>query len=333
MGDPAGIGPEIVLGALRKGAYRERANVLVVGSPRVFEACAEKIGWKGRIQAVGSLGEANFTRKEVPILDPGIPSFELSPGEVQEGAGRAALLCIERAARLCLEGSCDAVVTAPVNKPALKLAGCTVAGHTEILADLAGVADPLTVFVTGPLRIFFFSRHLSLLDAIGAIKKEPLARFLERVKEAMVAWGNPEPRIGVAGLNPHAGDGGLYGREEIEEIEPAIAAARERGVDAVGPIGADSLFGQVVAARGASELDCQVSLTHDQGHIAAKTLDFHGTVSVTLGLPFVRTSVDHGTAFDIAWEGKASPASMMAALDTALELLRVRPAGKKVTSS
>ncbi len=325
MGDPAGIGPEIILKALRKPNFRDRGNLVVVGVPEVFEECARRIGWKGKIRGVKSLVEADFTRKEIQILEAGVDRpIEFEPGKVSASAGAVALKSIEKGAELCLDGSCEGLVTAPIHKVAIRAAGSKVPGHTEILQQIAGGEDPLTLFIAGPLRIFFFSRHLSLANAVRAIKTEPLLVFLRRVHEAMGQLGKSKARIGVAALNPHGGDDGLMGSEEPDEIIPAIELARKEGIDAVGPIPADSIFGMVVTGDAEVPLDCQVALYHDQGHIAAKTYDFHGTVSATLGLPFTRTSVDHGTAFDIAWQGKASEKSMAGAIEAAFDLIEAR---------
>jgi 4-hydroxythreonine-4-phosphate dehydrogenase len=214
----------------------------------------------------------------------------------------------------------DAITTAPIHKEALRAAGVPHVGHTEMLADYLGAPEPLTLFLTGKLRIFFLSRHLSLRQAIDFITRERVRHTIQTVHRAMTEFGFPTPRIAVAALNPHASDGGLFGNEEAEHLSPAVADARAAGIDAVGPVGADSVFHQALEGQ----YDCVLSLYHDQGHIAAKTRDFYGTVTATLGLPVLRTSVDHGTAFDIAWQGKANPASMEAAILAAVDLLAQR---------
>ena len=188
-------------------------------------------------------------------------------------------------------------------------------GHTEYLGELSGVPDPLTMFVVDDLRILFLTRHVSLAEAVSQIKMDRLKRFIPTAVAALRSLGFTEPRIAVAGLNPHSGEGGMFGHEEQTEVRPAVAWARDQGLDVVGPVPADSVFHQAKMGK----YDAVISLYHDQGHIAAKTLDFERTVSVTLGLPFVRTSVDHGTAFDIAGKGIASDVSMKEAIRVAAD--------------
>jgi len=210
------------------------------------------------------------------------------------------------------------MATAPINKEALWRAGYRHLGHTEMLADLTHSDDPLTMFQVRGLRIFFLTRHLSLREALDQITRERITSMLPRIDNELKRLGVARPRIAVAALNPHAGEGGALGREDQDEIAPAIEDARARGIQVQGPVPADSVFAQALEGR----YDAVVSLYHDQGHIAAKTLDFHGAVSVTLGLPFIRTSVDHGTAFDIAGRGIAKADSMIAAILAAGDLVR-----------
>jgi len=237
-------------------------------------------------------------------------------GVIQPEAGRAAGQAIERAIRLAQAGEIDAIATAPLNKEALWAAGYPYPGHTEMLADLTGSRESLTMFVIGALRIFFLTRHLSLRDAIDQVTRTRVAATLAVMAQVLAGLGIDAPRIVVAGLNPHAGEGGKMGREEIEEIAPGVDDARRTGLDVSGPVPADSVFHLAADGR----FDAVLSLYHDQGHIAAKMTDFYKTVSVTTGLPFVRTSVDHGTAFDIAGKGVASAVSMVEAIRVAAEL-------------
>jgi 4-hydroxythreonine-4-phosphate dehydrogenase len=209
-----------------------------------------------------------------------------------------------------MSGLVDAIATTPINKESIKAAKIDFIGHTEMLAALTGVNNPMTMFQTRNLRVFFFSRHLSLRQACDAITKDRLVECLQECDHALRRLKESSRKIAVAGLNPHCGEHGLFGSEEGREIEPAIAEARKLGIDAVGPVSADSVFHQALQGR----FDAVLSLYHDQGHIATKTLDFERTISVTLGLPFIRTSVDHGTAFDIAGQGKASAVSMIEAI-------------------
>lgn len=306
IGDPAGIGPEIVVRALAEEPVRRAASVVVVGDRGILERAIEVTGVRPRFgEDAGLIDLANVPRG-------------LRWGAVQPEAGRAAGQYVARAVQEAQTGHVDAIATAPLNKEALWAAGYTQPGHTELLGTLTGVADPLTMFQVRGLRIFFLTRHLSLRDAIARITRTRIVEILPRIDSELRRLGFPQPRLAVAALNPHAGEGGALGTEDREEIAPAVAEARERGLDVSGPVPADSVFAQALEGR----YDGVLSLFHDQGHIAAKTLDFHGTVSVTLGLPFIRTSVDHGTAFDIAGKGVARADSMAAAIVAAADLVR-----------
>ena len=306
IGDPAGIGPEIVVRALVEEPVRRAASVVVVGDRGILERAMEVTGVRLRF------GE------DAGLIDLGNVPAGLRWGAIQPEAGRAAGQYVERAVHEAQAGRVDAIATAPLNKEALWAAGYPHPGHTELLGALTGVADPLTMFQVRGLRIFFLTRHLSLREAIARITRARILEMLPRIAAELARLGFARPRIAVAALNPHAGEGGALGMEDREEIAPAVAEARERGLDVSGPVPADSVFAQALEGR----YDGVLSLFHDQGHIAAKTLDFHGTVSVTLGLPFIRTSVDHGTAFDIAGQGLARADSMTAAIIAAADLVR-----------
>ncbi len=278
-GDPAGIGPEIVMKALQ--------------SPEVLEVCEPVVFGPREPAAVRDLG--------------------IDPGKVSALGGKIAFESIESAVEAARLGTVDALATAPINKESLRAANVPYIGHTEILAGLTGSQDPLTLFETLGLRTFFLSRHVSLRAACDLVTEERVYRYLVRSSLALKNdLGIEDPLIAVAGLNPHCGEHGLFGNEE-ECLGPAIEKALRDGVRAVGPIGADSVFHLAKTGR----FDAVLSLYHDQGHIACKTLDFERTVSMTLGLPFLRTSVDHGTAFDIAGQGIASPVSMIEAIKVA----------------
>lgn len=319
MGDPAGIGPEVVLGALSSVEVYERTVPVVIGSAEVLRRCMSQVGIAGieltPIEAPSQAGGARGTVDVIDVETPGLDS--LVPGRIQAPAGVAADAYIRRACELAIEGSIDAISTAPISKENLRAAGIRGIGHTELLADYLNSPDPLTLFITEKMRIFFLSRHLSLRQAIDYITQERLVSMIGRVDLVMGDFGFSSPTIGVAALNPHASDGGQFGSEEAEIIIPAIEKARSAGIDVVGPIGADSIFHQALEGR----FDCVISLYHDQGHIAAKTRDFFRTVTATLGLPVLRTSVDHGTGFDIAWQGKANPIGMEAAILAAAQML------------
>jgi 4-hydroxythreonine-4-phosphate dehydrogenase len=305
LGDPAGVGPEIIVRAF---AEEYRAKLLVYGDARVLERAIREAAPGLRLRAVSSPAEARFEKGELEVVDlANADPAAFEPGLVQASCGRAAYECVEAAVGAALRGEVDAVDTAPVNKEALRAAGLPYIGHTEMLAGLTGAADPLTMFETQALRVFFLSRHVSLRQACDLVTEERVLDYIERCSAALGRLGLGGGELAVAGLNPHCGEHGLFGDEEGRAIAPAVAKARARGLRVAGPVGPDSVFHQAKTGRYAAVL----SLYHDQGHIAAKTLDFDRTVSLTLGLPFLRASVDHGTAFDIAWKGIASPAGMV----------------------
>jgi 4-hydroxythreonine-4-phosphate dehydrogenase len=310
MGDPAGIGPEIVVRAVAEPAVTASASLVVIGDRQRLEEAARITG------AAPGFGE------RASLIDLANVPPELPWGRISPEAGRAAGQYLERAVGEAREGRADAIATAPLNKEALWLAGYPYPGHTEMLGALCGVDDPLTMFQVRGMRIFFLSRHLALREAIGRVTRDRVAAVLPRIAGELQALGIGAPHIAVAALNPHAGEGGALGREDQEELIPAVSAARAAGLTVSGPVPADSVFAHALEGR----YDAVLSLYHDQGHIAAKTVDFHGAVSVTLGLPFIRTSVDHGTAFDIAGRGIARADSMAAAIIAAADLARRRRA-------
>jgi 4-hydroxythreonine-4-phosphate dehydrogenase len=311
MGDPAGVGPEICAAAIADPRARAAARCVVYGDARTMRRAAQAMG-------VASAFEAALAAGDAEIVDLGNADPEaFAPGAVSAPCGRAAWEYVEAAGKSALAGTAAALVTAPINKESIKAAGVPHIGHTEMLGAIAGVADPLTMFETLGLRVFFLTRHVSLRRACELVTKERLLDYLERCQAALAGLGLGG-EIAVAGLNPHCGEHGLFGDEEGREIEPAIRSARARGLAVAGPIGADSVFHQAKVGRYAAVL----SLYHDQGHIACKTLDFERTISLTLGLPFLRTSVDHGTAFDIAWKGKASAVGMVEAILAAARYAR-----------
>jgi len=323
IGDPAGVGPEVVLGALKSRKIYSRAVPVVIGSLELLRRCARQVGI-GDIKLVQI--DAPESARGVPgvaeVMDVPVPGLEnLQPGKVQAAGGRAADAFVRKACEFALAGRIDAISTAPIGKESLRAAGIAEIGHTELLAKYLNSPEPLTVFITENMRIFFLSRHLSLRQALDYITEERVLSTIRRVDAAMKGLGFRRPRIAVAALNPHASDGGQFGDEEAVILAPAISRACDEGISVAGPIGADSVFHQALEGR----FDCVISLYHDQGHIAAKTRDFFRTVTATLGLPVLRTSVDHGTAFDIAWQGKAGSISMEAAILAASSLLQVKP--------
>ena len=312
MGDPAGIGPEVVLGALRNRQIYDRAIPLVIGNIEILGRCMRDVGIAGlELARVDGPENAKGIPGIVEAIDLSVPGLEnLQPGKVQASGGLASDAFIRKACELALENRIDAISTAPISKESLRAAGIEEIGHTELLAKYLKSPAPLTIFVTGNMRIFFLSRHLSLRQAIDYITEDRLLAMIRRVDAAMKELGFREARVVVAALNPHASDGGQFGDEEARVISPAISQARNEGINVTGPIGADSVFHQALEGR----FECVISLYHDQGHIAAKTRDFFRTVTATLGLPVLRTSVDHGTGFDIAWQGKANCVSMEMAI-------------------
>jgi 4-hydroxythreonine-4-phosphate dehydrogenase len=315
LGDPAGIGPEVVVRALADPQVREAARVVVVGDAWVLDRAMEVTGVRLDLDPGGP----------VDLIDLAAVDRRLRWGRVQASAGAAAGRFIERAVQEVLAGRADALATAPIHKEALWRAGYRYPGHTEMLGALTGCPDPLTMFVVRTLRIFFLTRHLPLREAIEHVRRDRIQAMVLRIAAALQPLGILHPRLAVAALNPHAGEGGALGSEEQTEIAPAVQEARRAGVDVDGPVPADAVFAQALQGR----YDAVLALYHDQGHIAAKTVDFYGAVSVTLGLPFIRTSVDHGTAFDIAGCGLARADSMKAAIVMAAALAarmgQVRP--------
>ena len=327
LGDPAGIGPEILVRAVADEEVNQVARCLVYGDARVIEKAARAARLDLKVRAIATPAETVYTPGSIEVIDlANADPAAFEPGKVQALCGKAAWESIEAMVRAALRGEVEVVNTAPINKESIQAAGVPHIGHTEMLAALTGARDPLTLFETLGLRVFFLSRHVSLRKACDLVTRERLLDYIERCQQALEQLGLGGGELAVAGLNPHSGEHGLFGDEEVREIEPAIAEARQRGFKVVGPIGADSVFHQAKLGRYAAVL----SLYHDQGHIAAKTLDFERTISLTLGLPFLRTSVDHGTAFDIAWQGKASAVSM---IESMLVAARYAPAYRRALAT
>jgi 4-hydroxythreonine-4-phosphate dehydrogenase len=311
MGDPAGVGPEITVKALLAPEVRQFCEPIVVGDAAVLAQALGFCGMTASLNRIGSVAEARHVGGEIDVLDLGIADpRRLTIGEVQALAGMAAAAYIRKAIELALAGDVGAVVTGPINKEALKLAGVPYIGHTEMFADLTGAREEMTMFAIGELKIFFLTRHLSLIEACQMVTRDRVLAGIEKAMRALRQLGIVDAHLVVAALNPHGGEDGLFGREEIGQIIPAIAEARRRGHRVSGPAPADSVFHFAQLGR----YDAVLSLYHDQGHIASKMIDFERTVSVTLGLPIMRTSVDHGTAFDIAGTGKASAVSLIEAM-------------------
>ena len=306
VGDPAGIGPEIVLKALAS-PERAAAQYVVYGPSRTLDAFAQRMGWR----TVSGLGIESV---DVPLKS------DVPLGQVTAEGGRVAAEAVLQAARDAMAGKVDAIATAPLNKESLRAAGYPFPGHTELLADVAGVKDVAMMFVGGPLRVALVTIHRSLRSVPDAVTGAEVSRVVRLVDRELPRFGATRRRIAVCGLNPHAGEGGLFGTEERDAISPAIEALKRDGVDCHGPFPADTLFGR--AFQG--EFDAVVALYHDQGLIPVKLMAFGKSVNVTLGLPFPRASVDHGTAFDIAGKGVAAEGSMLAAMQVAVQLALAR---------
>jgi 4-hydroxythreonine-4-phosphate dehydrogenase len=317
MGDPAGVGPEVVVKALAREDAYVFCRPLVVGDAQQLARANALLGLGLAVHATENPGQASFQRGAVDCIDLSLVPADIAYGKVSPAAGEAAYRYIERAVKLALERSIDAICTGPINKEALNAAGHRFPGHTELLAALTGTKEVSLTLLAPKLRVIHVTAHIGLLDAIGRIDAALVERTIVRGRELLVRAGFPEPRIGVCGINPHAGEGGLFGHgEEESKIAPAIAATRARGWRVDGPLPADSLF--YLATRG--DYDLVVAMYHDQGHGPVKALGLEHGVNVTAGLPIVRTSVDHGTAFDIAGTGKADERSMIEALRQAAAL-------------
>jgi 4-hydroxythreonine-4-phosphate dehydrogenase len=293
LGDPAGIGPEIVVKALAEPAWRERC--VAIGDPDLLARTAARLGLPppARIDPIG-----------------GLPA-DLPIGRVDARAGDAAYRYVVRGIDLALRGDLRALVTAPLSKEAMNLAGHAYPGHTELLAERAGNVPVRMMLANPELRTVLVSIHVPLRDALALVTVDRVLETIAITDRALRRAGIAAPRVAVAGLNPHAGENGLLGREEIDVIAPAIARARASGIDASGPHPPDTVY---MRARGLREFDVVIAMYHDQGLIPVKYLGLDEGVNVTLGLPFVRTSPDHGTAFDIAGRGRADPRSLLAAL-------------------
>jgi 4-hydroxythreonine-4-phosphate dehydrogenase len=322
LGDPAGIGPEVILKALAHPSVFATCRPLVIGDRRILARAA---GWLGQapphFTPVDAPGAGTFAAGTVPLLDlNNADPAAIPPGQVSAAAGRAAVEAVFRACDLALAGAVDAVVTAPLNKEAMHLAGFRYPGHTELLAERTG-AQRVSMLLVGPkLRVVHVSTHVALAEAIRRVQRGRVLEVIELAHRSCRALGIASPRIAVAGLNPHASEGGLFGDEEARAVVPAIADARSRGLDVSDPLPPDTVFLRAVKGQ----FDIVVAMYHDQGHIPMKLLAFDSGVNVSMGLPIIRTSVDHGTAFDIAGTGKASEESLLAALEVAVQMVAAK---------
>lgn len=310
MGDPAGVGAEITVKSLLDKKVTDVAKVIVVGDKGVMEQAIAVCGAKASLRTLEKPGDAVDEEGVINLIDlKNVDMGSLKMGKVQAMCGQAAFDYIKKCVELAMTHEIDAIATTPINKESLRAAKIDYIGHTEILGGLSNSRDPLTMFEVDEMRVFFLTRHMSLRDACDAITKERVLEYIRRCTKALKQLGI-EGKMAVAGLNPHSGEHGLFGWEEVREIAPAVEEAQKEGYDVVGPIGPDSVFHQALQGR----YQAVLSLYHDQGHIATKTYDFERTIAVTLDMPFLRTSVDHGTAFDIAGKGIVSAVSMVEAI-------------------
>jgi len=308
MGDAAGSGPEIITKTLADPEVRAVSRPVVIGDAAVMQAALEITGVSGEIRVIGKLAEASFQEGVIEVINlHNIQLDRLTRGRVDPMAGKAAYECIKLATDMVLAGEADAIVTSAINKEALNKAGYHYDGHTQLLAELCGVPEVAMMLASGKLRVSHVTTHVSLLRAIELVRPERIITVIRLTDEAVKQMGVAEPRLAVAGLNPHSGEGGLFGDEEIKYITPAIEEARRRGFNVTGPLPPDSAF----LRTSEGQFDAAVAMYHDQGHIALKMLGITEGVNITLGLPIIRTSVDHGTNFGKAGKGTADPTSLI----------------------
>ncbi len=325
MGDPSGIGPEVIVKALCDPMVRKMAHCLIVGNAAIFRQAVKLVEADLPVRSVSGFDDPAFDPDGLNVLD----AVELdlrrwTPQKPNEESGRAALRAIEGATQLVLQGAADALVTAPIHKAAAHQAGLPFAGHTEFLAALCGVTETRLMLVCDELRVIHVTGHMALCDALAALTPERIIKTVELALPVLSWLGFDHPRIAVAALNPHAGEEGAFGDEEERLLRPAVERLRASGLEVSGPVPADSVFWR--AFQGA--FDLVVALYHDQGHIPVKVLAFDRAVNVTVGLPIVRTSPDHGVALDIAWQNRARATSLMAAIRWAVMMAKHRALGR-----
>ncbi len=317
MGDSSGVGPEILLKAFRRGELRHK--IVVFGDLAILRYCNEVLKFGVRLRPCAN--PSDRAEGFLNVIDAGLLGPEdLRIGQISARSGAAAREYVVSATKAALEQQIDGIVTLPMNKEATQLSDAGFVGHTELIASLCGAEDVTIMLASDELMVTHVTTHVSLRAAIEGIRRDRVARII-RLTCAAVDRLKPGGKVAVAGLNPHAGEGGLFGREEIEEIRPAVESARREGLRVEGPLPPDTVF--YLAAR-RKRFDAVVCMYHDQGHIPLKLLDFEGGVNVALGLPIIRTSVDHGTAFDIAYQGVASTSSLVKALEFAARLAEGR---------
>ncbi|HHT87572.1 MAG TPA: 4-hydroxythreonine-4-phosphate dehydrogenase PdxA [Clostridiales bacterium] len=311
IGDPAGIGPEIVVKSIANKDVFQAARCIIIGDKKIIEDAIAFTKISLKINVVKKPDEGVYEENVLNLIDlDNVIMNEFKIGKVSGMCGKAAYEYIEKSIELANLREVDAVATTPINKEALKAGNINYIGHTEIFGALTGTKDPLTMFEVRGMRVFFLTRHVSLRKACDMVTKDRIKDYVIRCKDVLKTLGVSDGTMAIAGLNPHSGEHGLFGDEEVNHVTPAVEELRKEGYDVVGPIGADSVFHMALQGRFNSVL----SLYHDQGHIATKTLDFEKTIAITGGMPILRTSVDHGTAMDIAGKGIASEVSMIEAI-------------------
>jgi 4-hydroxythreonine-4-phosphate dehydrogenase len=317
LGDPSGVGPEVVVKAFADPVLHEESKLFVIGAIEPIQRAIEQVGLSQSVRSIKTPSDANSSSDFIDVFElDDIQDTDFPMGVLSEKSARASHAWVEAAIQLALAGSVDAITTAPVNKEAWRLAGFSDKGHQEVLQRLTGADYVATMLVSGSLRCMHLSTHLSLSEACDYVTKENVLRAINLTHEYFIRWGVTAPRIGVAALNPHASDGGLIGQTEEEEILPAVITARAAGIDAIGPVPADTVFNQAIDGR----YDVVLVMYHDQGHIPIKVYGFENSITVNLGIPILRTSVDHGTAFDIAGKNQAQSVSMVEAIKLARSL-------------
>ena len=317
MGDPAGVGPEVTAKALTDRRVYERCRPFVIGSAAAMEDAHRLVGAPASARVVHELGDVNAEHGTVDVLDlENLDYGNVAQGRVSAAAGTASMEWVLKAGELATSGEVKVIVTAPINKEAGRLAGYEDIGHMEVFQRQSGAKEVATMLMAEGLRVVHLTTHRALRAACDYVTKANVLAKILLTHRSFQEWGFSAPRIGVAALNPHGSDGGLLGNEEQEEIAPAVEEARSQGVDATGPVPSDTVFTQAIDGA----YDVVLAMYHDQGHIPIKVHNWAKSISVNLGLPFIRTSVDHGTAFDIAGKGVADHESMLEAIRVAVDL-------------
>lgn len=321
MGDAAGVGPEVIVKALMDKKIYQQACPIVFGDKKIMQRAVKIIGADLKCRSIKSINEGGTEYGIIDIVDLDNLPENLPFAKVDGRAGKAAYEYIEKAVDYAMQRKVHAIVTAPLNKEALNLGGVHYPGHTEILGALMGQKDFSMMLTSPKLRVIHVSTHVAISRVPALVKKERISKVIDLAYDALRLMGIKEPRIAVAGLNPHCGEGGLFGAEDQTEIVPAVEQARRKGYNVTGPLPPDSVFHR---AANLNEFDIVVVMYHDQGHIPIKVLGFDSGVNVTVGLPCIRTSVDHGTAFPVAGKGIANSKSMTAALELGAQMAKVK---------